>query len=210
MGDGGLRYLGDDIEEYRRRYSLKSEENEDAWKALINLCRTINETPVEELDTALEPLVDVDNLLWFLALDASLINNDGYWVRASDYSIYLAENGKFKFVPHDMNEAFNGAMLVPVWRTRRPWWFSGGGFPGGQVEVFQAVTGGGPVVLREISPQLASWVWRTRFRWSRIRRSGFGGPGGFPGGGTNVELDPLVGRTMRANHFAVESWRTKN
>ncbi len=32
MGDGGLRYLGDDIEEYRRRYSLKSDENEDAWR----------------------------------------------------------------------------------------------------------------------------------------------------------------------------------
>jgi len=37
------------------------------------------------------------------------VNMDGYWVRASDYSIYRDPNGKFHVVPHDMNEAFVAA-----------------------------------------------------------------------------------------------------
>jgi hypothetical protein len=34
------------------------------------------------------------------------INNDGYWVRASDYSLYMDRNGRFHLAPHDANETF--------------------------------------------------------------------------------------------------------
>ena len=105
-GGGGLEYLGEDLAEYRRRYDLKTDENEEDWKALVNLCKVLKETPPEKLEEALKPIANVDNLLWFLALDCTLINSDGYWARASDYSIYRDKNGKFQFIPHDMNEAF--------------------------------------------------------------------------------------------------------
>jgi len=49
-------------------------------------------------------------------------NSDGYWVRASDYSIYRDPNGVFHILPHDMNEAFRG--------PRPPRGGGGGGFPG--------------------------------------------------------------------------------
>src|SRR5205085_1208787 len=52
------------------------------------------------------PILDVDGALWFLALDNGLINDDGYWTRASDYSIYRDPKGKFHIIPHDMNETF--------------------------------------------------------------------------------------------------------
>ena len=45
--------------------------------------------------------------LKFIALDNALINNDGYWTRASDYSIYEDSNGKFHIIPHDFNETVN-------------------------------------------------------------------------------------------------------
>jgi hypothetical protein len=109
--DGGLRYLGDNIDEYKRRFELKTDDGDKAWKALIALCRTLNETPLEELEAALEPILDIDGVLWFLALDVALINNDGYWTRASDYNLYLDEQGKFHISPHDMNESFHGAMM---------------------------------------------------------------------------------------------------
>src|SRR5690606_6214559 len=38
-----------------------------------------------------------------------LINSDGYWTRASDYTLYRDRDGRFHLVPHDMNEAFRGA-----------------------------------------------------------------------------------------------------
>lgn len=104
-GDGGLRYLGDDVAEYRRRYTIKSKDNEESWDALIELCCVLDETPPDKLQAALEPILDIDSTLWFLALDVALVNSDGYWTRASDYSLYRDGDGRFHLIPHDMNEA---------------------------------------------------------------------------------------------------------
>lgn len=103
---GGLEYTGENIEDYKRRFEIKTKDDEKSWKALINLCKVLNQTSADKLDEALKPLVDMDGLLWFLALDMALLNGDGYWIRSSDYSIYLDEKGRFHFVPSDMNEAF--------------------------------------------------------------------------------------------------------
>ncbi len=106
QADGGLRYLGEDIAPYRQRFEIKSKDREDSWKALINLCKVLNETPLKDLPKAIEPLLNVDQVLRFLAIDVAVVNSDGYWVRASDYSIYLDTSGMFHIIPHDMNEAF--------------------------------------------------------------------------------------------------------
>lgn len=116
-GDAGLRYLGEDVEEYRTRFEIKSKDKEKAWEQLIQLCKVLNETPTEKLVDELEPILDLDGVLWFLAADVALINSDGYWTRASDYSLYLDPKGKFHVIPHDMNESFRAAR--------------GGGGPGG-------------------------------------------------------------------------------
>jgi hypothetical protein len=108
-GGGGLDYLGEHIEDYRRRYQIKSGDSAKAWKALVKLCKTLSQTPADRLEEALAPMMDLDGLLWFLALDVDLINDDGYWIRASDYSLYLDDKGKFHVIPHDMNEAFRPA-----------------------------------------------------------------------------------------------------
>lgn len=106
---GGLEYFGDNVADYKRVFQIKSTDSEKSWKALINLCRVLNQTPPEKLEEALRPILDVDSLLWFLALDVALINGDGYWVRSSDYSLYLDPKGKFHVIPSDMNEAFRPA-----------------------------------------------------------------------------------------------------
>ncbi|GAA4436780.1 CotH kinase family protein [Bremerella cremea] len=105
-GDGGLRYMGESTEEYERRYDMKSNDGKKAWAALIRLCRTLEETPPEKLERELEPLLDIDETLKFLALDVALVNSDGYWTRASDYYLFLDSDKRFHLIPHDMNEAF--------------------------------------------------------------------------------------------------------
>ena len=105
-GAGGLDYVGENIEDYRRRYEIKTDDTPSAWKGLIGLCKTLSETPLEQLEEALKPILDIDAALWFLALDNALVNNDGYWVRASDYSIFCDQRGKFHIIPHDTNETF--------------------------------------------------------------------------------------------------------
>ncbi|MCA9062879.1 MAG: CotH kinase family protein [Planctomycetaceae bacterium] len=106
---GGLEYLGDNVEDYKRLYEIKTND-ESAWDHLIELCRVLNETPADQLEEALAPMMDIDEALRFLAIDIALMNSDGYWIRSSDYSIFMDENNKFHFLPHDMNEAFRTAM----------------------------------------------------------------------------------------------------
>ena len=209
QGDGGLRYLGENIDDYRSRFDIKSGDKESSWRDLINLCKVLNQTPAEQLEQALEPILNVDGALWFLAVDVATSNSDGYWTRASDYNIYQNTDGKFQILPHDMNEAFRashgGARRGRGGRGgpggRRGFGPPGGGRGGppggGRGRGFGGPPGGGPP--GDGPP------------------GGFGGPGGGgPGGGGpghgGVELDPLVGlnqerfplRSVLLNH---PKWR---
>ena len=106
MGGGGLDFIGDDVAEYKKHYDMKSNGDDEDWKALVELCLTLSETPADQLEAALAPILDIDGALWFLAVDNALINCDGYWIRASDYSLYRDKAGKFHVIPSDMNEVF--------------------------------------------------------------------------------------------------------
>lgn len=105
-GQGRLSYLGDDPKAYQGIYTLKSKEDPKAWASLIRLCKVLTQTPSDQLEAALSPLLDIDGALKFIALDNALINNDGYWIRTSDYSIYEDVDGKFHILPQDANETF--------------------------------------------------------------------------------------------------------
>jgi spore coat protein CotH len=236
-GDGGLTFVGENVADYRRRYEIKSDENEKAWQDLITLCRVLNQTPAEQLEEALKPILDLDNVLWFLALDVALVNNDGYWTRASDYSIYLDGKGKFHLVPHDMNESFGLAM--------------GFGPPGGvrfgpprPGEILPPPLQDALQLTEDQKKQLAELQKETDARLDKVLNDeqraelkrmregnvivvGPGGPGGPPGfgpggpggpgmgpGGGGVTLDPLVGlndprKPLRSKLLAVPALRAK-
>jgi Ca2+-binding EF-hand superfamily protein len=193
--DGGLRYLGEDIAEYRKRFEIKSGDREPDWKALIALCKTLDQTPPDQLEKSLEPILDVEGALWFLALDNALINGDGYWIRASDYSIYRDPVGKFHVLPHDANETFGPAMSFgpPMGFGRQRSSRSGPGGPGA-----------GPRPNAPFGP------------------GGFGGnspPRGPDGpnarpGSQGVDLDPLIGldddrKPLRSRLLAVPALRDR-
>lgn len=227
---GGLEYLGEEIEPYRQRYEIKSDDKEDSWRRLIDLCRTLNETPVDELEAALESKIDLEQVLWFLALDVAVSNMDGYWTRASDYNLVMSTEGKFSIVPHDMNEAFGSGMGGPRMGPGR------GGFPGPEAPP-------GPLgPPRSESPQGSDSPGRPSREpgqpgFDRPRNTGpGGGPGGIggsrgfggppefgapfgPGGPPSgrpgrggVELDPLIGlddpvKPLRSRLLAVPELR---
>lgn len=236
-GDGGLRYLGEEVDPYKQRFTIKSKDDEKAWEELIDLCRTLDETPPEQLEAALELKLDVDSVLWFLAVDVALVNSDGYWTRASDYSLYQDPAGRFHLFPSDMNEAFHGGG-----RPGGPGGRGRGGRPEGEREF------GRPSREREDSRE----GQRPR-RGDDFRRGegdenrdefpprppregdefgigpppfgppgfgppppGFGPPRGFgpPGGEGGVKLDPLVGlendrMPLRSKLLAVPALRER-
>ena len=199
-GGGGLVYLGDNSQDYKRRYEIKSSDDEKSWQALIKLCKTLKDTPPDQLEAALRPMLDIEGTLWFLALDCALINSDGYWIRDSDYSIAMDEKGIFHIVPHDMNEAFHAAGGGP-----------GGGGPGGG----RGGRGGGergPGGPGERGPGGGRPEGEPR---------GPGGPEGPPpggprgaGGGGGFALDPLVAlndsrKPLRSKLLQVPSLKAK-
>ena len=102
----GLQYIGPNVEDYRKVYEIKSRDDPKAWAALVNLCRVLTETPLDRLEQALTPIFDIDAALKFLALESTFINDDGYWIRTSDYNLYMDPGGRFHIYPHDGNEAF--------------------------------------------------------------------------------------------------------
>ena len=108
-GRGGLEYLGEEFAPYKQIFTLKSSDSDGdkPWRALVGLCYYLNQTEPEHLVEALEPVLDIDSALWFLALEIVLVNNDGYWTRASDYAMFTDAKGKFHIVPHDANETFS-------------------------------------------------------------------------------------------------------
>ena len=65
LGRGRLEYLGDNIDDYKRTFSLKTNDNTKDWKALVKLCKTLNETPPDQLEAALAPMRDIDEALFF-------------------------------------------------------------------------------------------------------------------------------------------------
>ena len=231
-GRGGLEYLGDDASAYKRIYTIKSDDKPEAWAALAKLCKTLAETPAGELEAALTPMLDIDNALWFLALDVALVNGDGFWTRASDYTIVLGHDGKFRLVPHDMNESFaqsGGGRGGP------------GGGPGGGGRGPGGRPGGRPApgmifppfladelglsdsqkkeladVQKDVDAGLAKILTETQQKQIKEgpggRGPGGGGPGGMGGGGPT--LDPLVGLTdtrkaLRSKLLAVPKLRER-
>lgn len=225
MGRGGMEYIGDKIDDYKQRFEAKGKVTDTAWKDLIHLCRVLNETPVEKLEEAITPILDVDGLLWFLALDVTLTNNDGYWIRASDYSIYQDESGKFHVIPHDMNEAFHGGMEF-MFGGGRPGGPAGFGPPGGgpRGRARPAQEGEEKQGEEKSAPdkQQASKVEdsdnkkqdQAPGRRGGRRERGPGGPMGGPFGPLSVKIDPLVGmedaaKPLRSKILKVPAFRQR-
>ncbi len=107
-GAAALVYHGDQVDTYRRLYEIKSQDSEQAWRDLVALCRQLAETPDNALESQLGRVLDLDRALWFLALDTVFLDQDGYFSRGSDYSIYQdMAHGRFHLLPRDSNETFH-------------------------------------------------------------------------------------------------------
>lgn len=198
---GGLEYLGTDAAPYKQHYEIKSKDDPKSWAALAEMTRILNETPADKLEAALSPVFDIDGALRFLALDNALVNDDGYWTRSSDYSIYQDTKGVFHVFSWDSNETFAGDSVGSTGRGGR-----GPGGPGGP---------GGPPDFGPGGRGGFGGRGGDPMGGGRGPRGG-GGPGG-PGGGMmmgNATLDPLVGlndatKPLRSKLLAVPALRAK-
>ncbi len=120
-GPGGeLEYRGEDADDYRDLYEKRSNEEEDDFSDIIELCRAFerSETPAEEFPAAMQALVDVRQWARFFAVTACLSNGDGgIWNRTGeDYFLYRVpedsarpDAGKWLLLAWDIEETFQDA-----------------------------------------------------------------------------------------------------
>ena len=186
-GRAGFNYLGGDPAAYKDTYQITSKNDPRAWADLTRVFKVLNETPPDRLEAALSPIFDIDGALRFLAIEIALVNSDGFWARASDYSLYEDAKGVLHILPHDVNEGMGAEEGPPGGRR--------GGRPGGP----PPGAGGPPFPF---PPPADMGPGR-----------GFGGRGFGPMGG-GPDLDPLIGadddgKPLRSKLLAVPALRAK-
>ena len=103
---GALNYAGDDSAAYQEAYQLKTKNVENPWEGLIALCKMLDATTSDaELMEKLPSLLNIDQVLWQLAVSNVFMDDDGYIHKGGDYTIYQDVNGRFHLIPHDNNES---------------------------------------------------------------------------------------------------------
>ena len=80
---------------------------------LVNVCDVLENTPIENLYTELNQVMDVDRALWFLAAENVFADDDGYIHKGKmDYHIfYEEETGRMVPLEYDGNTVLNNQNL---------------------------------------------------------------------------------------------------
>jgi hypothetical protein len=130
-----MEYLGPDPAAYYRRYELKTNESANDYSGLISLLDILNNTPLDELPSKLEPIMDVENVLHGMAMNALFTNMESYLGTASEYFLYQrSRDNRFVHIHWDTNETFgstgDGTPRIPNPFTMDPFTIPTGSFPG--------------------------------------------------------------------------------
>ena len=103
-----LTYLGTNPESYKSQYDINVE-NQTPWLDLIKLCDVLNNTSMNQLPQELPKVLNVDNALWYIALQNILSNTDSYLGTGNDYLAYHdVYHDRFMIMPWDLNTTFGG------------------------------------------------------------------------------------------------------
>ncbi len=96
---GGVwQYFGTDSNDYAGLYSLESD---FGWQELIRFLDTLN-----NYNTHVDEVLNIDRHLWFLAFQNLLVNLDGPINNPQNYYLYQDDDGRFNPIPWDLNESF--------------------------------------------------------------------------------------------------------
>jgi spore coat protein CotH len=102
-----LAYLGTNQSSYEQYYELKTNETANDFSDLINFTNVLNNTATASLPAALEPICDVNNMLYGIAMNILFVNLDSYAGSASEFMLYHRQDtDQFVHIHWDLNESF--------------------------------------------------------------------------------------------------------
>ncbi len=84
---------------------LKTNENKPNYTALFHLLDILNNSSDEVFAAEIENVLDVDQMLRYLAVSAVLVHLDNYTGMGHNYYLYEVD-GKFTIIPWDLNMSF--------------------------------------------------------------------------------------------------------
>ena len=104
---GSLEYLGSIESSYYDDYELKTNEEENDWSGLVELCDLLNNTALADLPDTMHSLIDVNSAMAMVTIDNLTVNLDSYIGRCVNYYFYHRDlDSRVVFAKWDQNEAF--------------------------------------------------------------------------------------------------------
>jgi spore coat protein CotH len=100
---GFMNYSSD----YLSSVGLKTNEDKADYSRLYDLLEVINSDPDEVSAEDLEDVLNVDEVLRYLAVSTSLVHLDNYTGMGHNYYLY-EDGGRFSIIPWDLNMSFGG------------------------------------------------------------------------------------------------------
>ena len=91
--------------DYLEQMGLKTNENKPEHAALLNFLYILNNEPDETFAGEIEKVLDVDQVLRYLAVSTVLVHLDNYTGMGHNYYLYEVD-GKFTIIPWDLNMSF--------------------------------------------------------------------------------------------------------
>lgn len=106
MGGRGMRgMLGNQGGDYLEQMELKTNEDKQDNSLLFRLLDILNNEPDATFPDKIEKVLDVDNVLRFLAVSAAIVHLDNYIGMGHNYYLY-ENNDRFVIIPWDLNMIF--------------------------------------------------------------------------------------------------------
>ncbi len=93
--------------DYLTSVGLKTNEDSPDYSGLYKLLEIINREPSETTTEDLESVLEVDEILRFLAVSVALVHLDNYIGMGHNYYLY-EDGGRFSIIPWDLNMSFGG------------------------------------------------------------------------------------------------------
>ena len=104
-----LPYQGETWEACKKLYVPKTKGTEATQKRFIEFLKLIHQSSNTEFEKQIESMLDVDEFLRFLAINAMTSNLDSILSMGHNFYVYVPEKLRpMKFIPWDLNEAFGG------------------------------------------------------------------------------------------------------
>ena len=104
-----LPYLGDRWDDYKRMYVPKTDGSDATRARFMEFLKLVHNADDATFDAQVESILDVDEFLRFLAVNAVTSNLDSILSMGHNFYVYVPEKlGPIQFIPWDLNEAFGG------------------------------------------------------------------------------------------------------